>query len=301
MRSWKLLVVLSAMMLFIAACSSASDDATDDAPADDAVAEEVEPTAEPTLEPTPEPEPTETPEPEPTATPEPEPTETPEPEMDAEDEDEEVDGPRSESGAEGDMSGLDGVLLSLDDLPAGWTQVEDDLGDEADEFGDISDDPFEAPCGITDIDDEFDFEPVAEGERSFEGGELGPFLSQFLVQSENTDQAQEVMDVFRMMFDCEEWTETDEFGDEMTFMISELPFEDIGDDLFAFSIGLDFGDLSEEEAAMMALFGDISIEFVFIQRNEFVSMMMFIDIFGMGDTDFESLVRLADEKIVDAS
>lgn len=298
MRSWKLLVVLSAMMLFIAACSS-SDDATDDAPADDAIAEEVEPTATPEPEPTetPEPEPTATPEPEPTATPEPEPTETPESEMDAEDED--ADDPRSESNADGDMSELDGVLLSLDDLPAGWIQVEDELGDTTDEFDDISDDPFDAPCGITEED--LDFEPVAEGERNFEGGELGPFLSQNIVQLENSDEAAEVMDTFRLWFDCEEWTEVDEFGDEVTFTIEEAPFAEVGDDVFAMSIGFDFGEMSEEEEAMMALFGDISFDFVFVRRNEYVSMMLYFDIFSMGDIDFESLVRLADEKMSGAS
>lgn len=299
MRSWKLLIVLSAMMLFIAACSSASDDATDDVPAEEEVAEEVEPT--PTPEPTPEPEPTETPEPEPTETPEPEPTETPMPETDdADDEDDESSDMSRAGSRDGDASELSGILLSLDDLPEGWMQVDDEFSD-GEEFGDLSDDPFDAPCGLIDEDLDFDFDSVAEAERSFEGGELGPFLAQNLVQLESSGDAQEVMGVFRMMFDCEEWSETDEFGDEMIFTIDEMEWDDIGDDIFALSIGLDFGDMSEEEAAMMALFGDISFEFVFVQRGEFVSMLMYIDIFGVTEADFESLVRRADEKMADAS
>lgn len=302
MRSWKLLIVLSAMMLFIAACTTDSDDSADDVAADDAVAEEVEPTTPP--EPTPEPEPTETPEPEPTETPEPEPTETPVPEIDEDDDEEADDADLSRAGSQdGEASDLDGVLLSLEDLPEGWMQVEDSFDDvgDFDDFSDISNEPFEAPCGLSDPGDEFDFEPVAEGEREFEGGELGPFLMQNVMQLENSDQAEEVMDLFRLWFDCDEWSEVDDFGDELTFVINDMEFADIGDDILAMSIGLEFGEMSEEEAAMMALFGDISFDFVFVQRNEFVSMMMFMDIFGMDNVDFESLVQRADEKMADAS
>jgi hypothetical protein len=300
MRSWKLLIALSAMMLIIAACSSASDDSTDDVATDDEpVAEEVEPTATP--EPTPEPEPTETPEPEPTETPEPEPTETPEPEID--EADDEADDMGSRAGSrDGDASGLDGVLLSLDDLPEGWVQVDEEFEDEFDEFGDISDEPFDSPCGVTDPDDfDIDFEPIADAERNFEGGELGPFVAQNLAQFESVEQAEEAMRVMRLMFDCEEWSEVDEFGEEMIFIIEQLPMDDVGDDVFAISIGLEFPDMSEEEAAMMALFGDIGFEFIFIQRDEYFSMLMYIDIFGVSEADFESIVRRADEKMADAS
>jgi hypothetical protein len=298
MRSWILMIALSATLLLVAACSSNGDDDADDAPVEEDNVEEVqetptpEPEPEPTETPTPEPEPTETPTPEP----EPEPTATPTPEPEDEESDEADD---TESQTDAPEAGeLDGYLLSIDDLPEGWNQVDDEFVDE-DEFAEVSDDPFDAPCGIEPLDESV--EPIAEAERSFEGSELGPFFSQNLMQLESADEAAEVMSVMRELFNCEEWTESDEFGEEMTFTVEEVPFEDVGDDAFAIILGLEFGDLSEEDEMMMAMFGDFNFDLVILQRDEFISMLMYFDIFGMSDTDFESLVRLADEKIQSGS
>jgi hypothetical protein len=291
MRSWILLIALSAMLAFVAACGTSDDDAVDDVASDDDVVAEVEPTEtpepepEPTETPTPEPEPTPTPEP----TPEPEPTETPTPEP----EEDEIDDASDDSTptTAQDPGALDAYLLSIDDLPEGWMQVDDEFVD--DEFAtDVSDEPFEAPCGIEPLGESV--EPVAEAERSFEGSELGPFFSQNLMQMGSPE---EVMSLMRELFDCEEWTESDEFGDEITFTVQEVPFEDVGDDAFAIILGLSFEDLAEEEQMMMDMFGEFAFDLVILQRNEFVTMLMYFDLFGMSDTDFETLVRLADEKL----
>ena len=273
------------MLLLVAACGD--DDATDDAPVEEDTAAEVEPTE------TPEPEPTETPEPEPTETPEPEPTATPEPvEEEADDAD---DDPRTAR----DNGDLEALLISLDDLPEGWMQVDDDFLDDDEFAADVSDDPFDAPCGIEPLDESI--EPVAETDREFEGSELGPYLFQNLMQMGSAADAEEAMSVMRELFGCEEWTETDEFGDEVTFTIEEVPMEGVGDDAFAIKLGLTFEGLSEEEAAMMDMFGEFDFDLVVLQRGEYVTMLMYFDIFGMSDVDFDSLVRIADEKLQGAS
>lgn len=287
MRSWILLIVLSAMLVLVAACNG-DDDAAEDAPADEEVAEEVEET--PTPEP--EPEPTATAEPEPTATPEPEPTETPVPEPEVDEGDDEEAEPQDSAEGAGE---LDALLVSLEELPEGWMQVDDEEMLDGEDMGEVSEDPFDAPCGIEPLDDTI--EPVAEGERSFQGSELGPFFSQNLMQMGSTSDAEEVMSVMQELFSCEEWTETDEFGDEMTFSLDATEYEGAGDQAFALEIALSLEDLSEEEAAMMDMFGDFVFDMVIMRRGEYVSMMMFFDIFGMSETDFDSLIQTADQKL----
>jgi hypothetical protein len=279
MRSWLAVLMLSALLLLVAACDD--DDATDDAPADDAVAEEVQPTATPEPEPTETPAPTATPEPEPTATPEP----TPEPEPT-----EVEDTSDSDRRPAGDLEGL---LLSLDDLPDGWTQLEDEFADE--DFGDVSDDPFEAPCGIEMPED--GFESIAEADREFEGTELGPFLSQSLMQMASVDDADAAMNLLRELFGCDEWTEVDDFGDEMTFTIEIVPIDGVGDDAFRIELGLSFG----EEMPELDMFGDFKFDLVMLRRGEYVTMLMFFDIFGVSAIDFDSIVQIADEKLQGAS
>ena len=288
MRSWILLTTMSALLLLVAACAS-DDDAADDVTSDDDVAAEVEPTPTPEPEPTEPPEPTATPEP--TPTPEPEPTPTPESDDTAmDDEDEADDGDR-----DADPGALEGLLLSVEDLPEGWSQVEVDSDMVEDEFSDVSEDPFSEPCGIEPLDEAI--EPVAEADREFEGSELGPFLMQNLMQLDSSSDAEEAMNYMRELFGCEEWTETDEFGDEMTFTIEEVPFDGVGDDAFRVNLALSFEDLSEEESAMIDMFGEFAFDLVFLQRGEYVTMLMYFDIFGMSDADFDAIVRTADEKL----
>jgi hypothetical protein len=289
MRSWILLIALGAMLLLVAACNG--DDATDDTPTEDDTTAEVQSTAtpepEPTETPTPEPEPTETP------TPEPEPTETPIPEP--EDDDVDLADEDTEPTETADAGELDRFLLSVDDLPAGWMEIDDEFVDEEEIVDMAEDQPFDAPCGIEPLDESVD--AIAEAERSFQGSELGPFFSQMLMQFGSADEAREVMDVMRELFACEEWTESDEFGEEVTFTVDEVPFDDVGDDAFAILLGISLDDLSEEEQAMMDLFGEFGFDMIIVQRDEFISMFVYFDIFGMSDTDVESLIRIADEKI----
>ena len=284
MRSWLLLAPLVILLALAAACGSDDDDANDSSADDDGVAEvQMDPTPE--SEPDPTPAPTETPEPEP------EPTAT---EVSVQETDDDIDEPESDDTADtdpgtADPGDLNALLLSVEDLPVNWTETED-FEEEDVEVGDVADDPFGAPCGIQPLEETYD--PVAEADRSFQGTELGPFLSQNLVQVSSGDEAAQVMDTIRETFACEEWVEQDEFGEELRFEINEMDFQDIGDSSLAIRLGLSFGDEPE-----MDMFGEFAFDMVFVQRNEYISMFMYVDIFGMSEADFESIVRRADEKI----
>lgn len=293
MRVWVLLLSLTMMLVVVAACGD--DDSDDTEAAESDTAEEVND------------DPTATPEPEPTATATPEPTDEPEPteeDTEAQDEDSEPadEGESQEEGgdadeesepAEGEQSSgeLGHLLLSIDDVPADWTQS--DLGEatvEDAEFDDLADDPFEAPCGIEPIDEAY--EPVAEGQATFQGTEMGPFLTHGVAQLDSADDAAEALDYMRTLFDCEEWIETDEMGEEIVFEINESDIADVGDDAVSVRISFSMGDEPE-----MEMFGDIGFDMVFFRRGEYVDTLMFFDLFGMSEADFPSLVQRADEKL----
>jgi hypothetical protein len=275
MRSWILLIALSAILALATACGS-----DDDGNGDDEIAAADSPT-EVTETPTPEPE--ESAEPEPTPTEiieEPDPTATPE---------ELADEP--EPSGNGQTRDIEGLLLSLDDLPSGWTETLDAFDDDMDmDGGDVADDPFDAPCGIQPLEEVY--EPVAEADRSFQGTELGPYLSQNLVQLGSSDQAAGAMGMIRELFACDEWIETDEFGDEIVYVINEVPFDGVGDDSFGIRLGMSFFDDDE-----LDMFGDFGFDMVFLHRAEYISIFIHFDLFGMGTADIESLVRRADEKL----
>lgn len=293
MRSWILLSVLAAMLVLVAACGDDDSDAESDAAESDTVSEasddpaptqEPEPTATATPEPTPEPDPTETPAPTETEAPEEE-AEDPAPD-DAAEQTEDEGQQASQDGQSGE---LDALLLTVDDMPADWTETSMEMETEA-EVGDIAEDPFEAPCGVEPLEDAFN--SVAEAQRSFQGTELGPFLSQNLVQLESSEDAAQSMDHIRELFGCEEWVETDEFGEEMTFEITESDVEGVGDSSLGIRLGLSFADEPE-----MEMFGEFGFDMIFFQRDEFVSMLMYVDIFGMGDLDFQGMAQRADERL----
>jgi hypothetical protein len=286
MRSWILPVALAALLSFSAACGNGDDDGEEAAAQVETPAEAVE---TPTIEPEPEPEATETPVPEP----EPTPTEEAEPDVEVEADPEPTptaapDTATDATVARGD-TGIADLMLSLDDLPSGWTITLDHFNGDA-EMDDVSDEPWDAPCGIEPLEETYT--PVAEGDLSFQGTELGPFLSQNLVLLESASDAQAVMSLMRELFDCDEWIEIDEDGEEWVFEVNELPFGQVGDDHFALRIGLTYGDDPE-----FGMFEGIAFDLIIVQRDEYISMFMWVDLFGMSGVDLESLVRVGDEKI----
>lgn len=312
MRSWVLLLLLSAFLAITAACGNGDDD-DDDASADNDTTEEVavdegdedgesepEPSATPEPEPTATPEPTEEPEPTPTEEPAEEPTEAPAEESTETAANEEESGESEESEDSG-AGQLDALLLTLDDMPEGWMEAdetsteiegfedfEDFEDDEAVE--DFSEDLFETPCGVEPLDEAFT--PVAEADRTFQATEFGPMLTHSVMQLGSSDEASEALDLTRELFACEDWVETGEMGEEITFEISELPMGDYGDDSVAYRLTFSVADQPE-----MEMFGDVGFDFIFIQRGEYIANLGHFDLFGMGEVDLESMTQLAADKL----
>jgi hypothetical protein len=242
----------------------------------------------PTPSPTPEPEPEPTPTEEPGATTEPTPEPTVEPTPTPDSEPEPTQPPDTTAGSP-EARALIPLLLTEADLGAGWTATytEDEMIVDDEE---ATDEPFEAPCGIEAPES---LDTVAEVSQEFQQTELGPFLTQTLSKFSSSGDAEQAMGLLREWFACDEWTETDDFGDEITFVVEPKDFASIGDDTFALTMSFGLDDSPE-----LNLFGDLGVDLVFVRRGEYISYFIYFDFFGMSGTDLESLIRRADEKVV---
>jgi hypothetical protein len=129
---------------------------------------------------------------------------------------------------------LDAALLTVPDLPTGYTAAAADDGDEDEDDGDTA--GANAECS-----ERFEALGEAEGsvadaEANFEGG-LGVVLEQTLESFEDEDVlAQRFDDVVAVLSDCPSFTTTDDAGATTELTISPLSFPNLGDDTVALAV-----------------------------------------------------------------
>ena len=168
---------------------------------------------------------------------------------------------------------MDEVVITLEDLPAGWTTGAAD--------DDESDDDF---CGVaapTDL-----AEPVEEAESSFQQSDFGPFLSSVAGRFESDEVAAQLLEDFSTGFEaCNGYTEVDENGTETTYSIEPLSFPDLGDDTFSVRL-----------AASTAL-GPFALDVVFTRVDD-VLLGVVNGGFGAADTAVtEEAMRIMVERV----
>lgn len=166
------------------------------------------------------------------------------------------------------------ALLTLDDLPVGWTTSE--LGDDDD-----SDDA--GICGTEPLDDLV--KPIGKAEAEFQQSNLGPFLSESLAVYESTDDAQSVMEAARSTFTCSEWTDTNAEGEETVWSISPLSFPTIGDETFVLRLSANIGIANMEYDA------------VFFRMGDKIALVGHIDLGSVDSDQTVEFAQLAAEKL----
>lgn len=147
-------------------------------------------------------------------------------------------------------SELQAALLTVQDLPTGYT-VDTSLNeDDEDEPGDECAARFEAL-------DEGEVEPAAEADIGYEGG-FGIVLEQGLSNFEDEDDITAQFDSFsKLAADCPKFTSTDADGAETQFTVGALSFPKLGDDTLAFALTVETPDVR----------GRINIAIVQLGRN----------------------------------
>lgn len=148
-------------------------------------------------------------------------------------------------------SSMDSVVVTLQDLPSGWTVSAPDEGLEEDDEICNDQDPFDA------------VEPIEEAETNFEQGGFGPFLSSIAGRYASTDDAQGVLDAFAAAVEqCRAFTEVDDDGTEITYTFTALSFPKLGDDTYA-------ARLSANTPV-----GPLALDFVFARKGDAVAAII---------------------------
>lgn len=189
--------------------------------------------------------------------------------------DDDTTSPEEEPAASGD---LDDLVLTLDDMPSGWTTAPElSEGDDDDTAG--SDTSF---CGVDDAELDIDDEATRSAEAAFKESDFGPFVLHAIGEVPDPAVAEQALDtMLDAASQCEEWTETDDEGAEITYSISPLSFDNVGDDTIAFRMSAD--------TEMMPL----TIDMVMWKQGSYLSL---VSVFGVGGgSDADLLTELVEE------
>lgn len=182
------------------------------------------------------------------------------------------------------------ALLTVDDLPSGWTASPDE--DEEDDDSDAETDSASAECKklMDAMEGDDSTKAFGKGEAEFQGGEWGPFLSQS-VSSMKGDEIEKSMDSFRDAFQaCDSFTQTDDEGVKTEFKIADMSFPDLGDDTIALKMS----------AEAMGIPVDIPLVVVRVDQNVILLASVGLGE-GMSSADLEKVARTAVTKVKAAS
>lgn len=179
----------------------------------------------------------------------------------------------SESDAE--PADAEAVLLTVEDMPTGWSTDPSDDGDDGPDDG----------ANLCDQDPVDEFEPASEATANFAAGNMGPFL-EHIVAVFDDGQAEQALD---MMLDalesCDEWTEDTEDG-TTTYRPSPLSFPTFGDQTVAVRIDVE-SEMVNGTADMIAW-----------RRGDALSVVIASAIFEAPDAEqIEKIVATADERL----
>ncbi len=196
----------------------------------------------------------------------------------------------TEENAAGDVD-VEQALLTLEDMPTGWT-TSPDAGEEDEGAAEF--------CDGLDITDD---EPDAEAEASFEGSEMGPFVSNAVARFDGGG-ATRFAQLRQAIDGCGDFDTTDEEGNTLTGRLSAVSFPEFGEESLAVRLSgtvttvadPDFGELEFPMAA----------DLIFFRQGDVVAGLFHIAIdtsaFGGGgggldSTITEDLARKAEEKV----
>lgn len=179
------------------------------------------------------------------------------------------------------------ALLTIDDMPAGWSKADDDFFDEDDdEDGETESVSTNEKCqkflDAFNAKSDVDSKQVGSGTVTFKKSEFGPFLAQS-ISSGKGSAAKETLDTFRDgISNCSTITETSAAGEDVKMTVNDMSFPKLGDDSVAFKVALE-NDFIPMEMPMVAIRSD---------QNLIVLLSIGIGA-GIDAADLESIARKA--------
>ncbi|MCH8562031.1 hypothetical protein LTI14_02170 [Nesterenkonia sp. YGD6] len=180
--------------------------------------------------------------------------------------------PDAEVGS-GDLD-VEAALLTLDDMPTGWTKDPDESSDDTDDDA--------ALCELELLED---FGAVDTASADFSAGDFGPLLSHTVAVFDD-DDAERGLEAFTEAFNtCDEWTEETEDG-PLTFRPTPVSFPSFGDGTLAVRIDV--------ESEMV----DMTMDMITWRQANTLSLIAVMEVFGAPDGEqTEEFVTVADERL----
>lgn len=182
------------------------------------------------------------------------------------------------------------TLLTLDEMPNGYA-IDQDASDDSDS-GELDSTTAECTRLFKALERQDKENAFGKAEINFEAGDFGPFVSETVSSFEGSKIKDQLAILDVALAKCPSFTTTDDDGAKLKFKVEELPFPDLGDQTVA-------GLITAKEPTF-----DIAIEFqmvaVRVDQN-MVALANFGIGKGMGEADFEEVVRKAVEHVQAAS
>jgi hypothetical protein len=170
------------------------------------------------------------------------------------------------------------ALLTLDDMPSGWSARPEEDDEEDDE---------ESNSFLCGSELDIDTDALVSANAQFAGGELAPLVLQGVAVFPEGEAKKLFEEFTNALETCKERQDED----EMTWHIAKMSFPEFGNDSAAFRIS----------TSDIPLVGVFEMQLVITQSGDFLNVVMHADI-GMDgvDTDqTEKFARRADEKLRD--
>lgn len=168
---------------------------------------------------------------------------------------------------------LSEALLTLEDMPTGWTTGPPVAAGGA---GDLT------LCGV-----EPQASPSAQVRVGFQQSEIGPFVEQTVYAFPQGEATQAMAEALAASESCSEWTETNEDGTQTTWRASLMAFPDVGDETLALRV-----------SAEAPILGTLTMDLVYVRRGDLVTGVAHSTWgFAVDSEQTEAFVRRADEKL----
>jgi hypothetical protein len=183
--------------------------------------------------------------------------------------------PTAEQSGSFNQDRLNSALLTLEELPIGWTVRPPQTQNTEDEDF----------CGF---EKQRAAQPVAKADASFQQSQTGPFLVHTL-ELYDGDDAKAVADQYLAQSrSCSGWTATDKEGKQTKWKLTGLSFPKLGDQTIALRL--------TSEATILGVVED---DIVVVRRGRVLNTINYatIGFAGIDSAQTEEFVRLADEKL----
>lgn len=169
------------------------------------------------------------------------------------------------------------ALLTLEDMPTGWTVSPTEEDEEDDDGSEI--------CGVAS--GQFAEDASARVTANFQESEFGPLLAQIIDLFADGNAKRVVAEFSDAFGSCTEWTDIDEDGNETTWRLSPLSFPKFGDETFAFRM------------STVTFLGAVELDFIVWRRGDIVEVIghTTIGLEGVDSEQTEAFVQRADGKL----